>query len=82
MSESRSAQGEQPLVRQVDEVQPLVRPVSGEQREAPRAAEQQEAPRTEEREESRHQEEARREEGEQGEDKGLLRKIKDKLTGE
>lgn len=61
------------MVRQIDEVQPLVRPVSGEQREAPRAAE---------REESRSQEGVHRDEGEQGENKGLLRKIKDKLTGE
>ena len=74
MSESRSTQGEQPLVRQIDEVQPLVRPASGEQ--------QQEASQTEEREESRDQEEAHPDEGEQGEDKGLLQKIKDKLTGE
>ena len=60
MSESRSAQGEQPLIRQIDEVQPLVRTAGEEQREAPRAEEQQKAPQTEKREESRHQEEAPR----------------------
>ncbi len=74
VSESKPAQGEQPLVRQIDEVQPLVRSASEEQ--------QQESSQTKEREEPGRQREAPRDEQERGEDKGLLQKIQDKLTGE
>ncbi len=71
----RPVGGEQPLARPVDD-QPLARPVVGKPEEASQEDTGENRPVAEE------QREAPREEGPQEEeDKGLIDKIKDKLTG-